>query len=85
MGLALPMYWMQHKRTYGCSNLNLLQKLVPPFYCFHDTDVAGDGSVFEIESRLAKNGGKKLKAMQDASGVQLLWGTANVFSNCPLQ
>ncbi len=57
-----------------------ITKIGAPFYCFHDTDVAGDGSVFEIESRLAKMV-EKAKAMQDASGVKLLWGTANVFSN----
>ncbi len=55
-------------------------KLGAPYYCFHDTDVAGDGSVLEIENRLAKMV-EKAKAMQDASGVKLLWGTANVFSN----
>src|SRR5210317_1239447 len=31
-----------------------ITKLGAPFYCFHDTDVAGDGTVFEIENRLAK-------------------------------
>lgn len=57
-----------------------ITKLGAPFYCFHDTDVAGDGSVFEIETRLAKMV-DKAKEMQKASGVQLLWGTANVFGN----
>ena len=57
-----------------------ITKIGAPFYCFHDTDVAGDGSVFEIEKRLAQLV-DKAKGMQDASGVQLLWGTANVFSN----
>jgi len=57
-----------------------ITKLGAPFYCFHDTDVAGDGSVFEIETRLAILV-DKAKEMQKASGAQLLWGTANVFSN----
>ena len=57
-----------------------ITKLGAPFYCFHDTDVAGDGSVFEIETRLAKMV-DKAKEMQKASGAQLLWGTANVFGN----
>jgi len=57
-----------------------ITKLGAPFYCFHDTDVAGDGSVFEIETRLATLV-DKAKEMQKASGTQLLWGTANVFSN----
>ncbi len=57
-----------------------ITKLGVPFYCFHDTDVAGDGSVFEIEKRLAVMV-DYAKAKQKESGVKLLWGTANVFSH----
>jgi xylose isomerase len=57
-----------------------ITKIGAPFYCFHDTDVAGDGSVFEIEKRLAKMV-VYAREKQAASGVKLLWGTANVFSN----
>lgn len=57
-----------------------ITKIGAPFYCFHDTDVVGDGSVFEIEQRLAKMV-EEAKSRQQATGVQLLWGTANVFSN----
>ena len=55
-------------------------KLGASFYCFHDTDIVGDGSVFEIEQRLAAMI-PEMKARQRATGVKLLWGTANVFSN----
>jgi xylose isomerase len=57
-----------------------ITKMNIPFYCFHDTDVVGDGSVFEIEKRLEKMV-EYAKQKQKASGVKLLWGTANVFSN----
>ncbi len=57
-----------------------ITKLGVPYYCFHDTDLVGDGSVFEIENRLATIV-DLAKKKQDASGVKLLWGTANVFSN----
>ena len=57
-----------------------ITKIGIPFYCFHDTDVVGDGSVFEIEERLSKMV-DYAKQCQQASGVKLLWGTANVFSN----
>ncbi len=57
-----------------------ITKMNIPHYCFHDTDVVGDGSVFEIEERLAKMV-DYAKEKQDASGVKLLWGTANVFSD----
>jgi xylose isomerase len=57
-----------------------ISKIGAPFYCFHDTDVVGDGSVFEIEKRLAKMV-DYAKERQAATGIKLLWGTANVFSN----
>lgn len=56
-----------------------ITKMNIPFYCFHDTDVVGDGSVFEIEKRMEKMV-EYAQAKQAASGVKLLWGTANVFS-----
>ena len=57
-----------------------ITKIGAPFYCFHDTDVVGDGTVFEIEKRLVKMV-DYAKECQEATGVKLLWGTANVFSN----
>jgi len=57
-----------------------MSKLGVPYYCFHDTDLVGDGSVFEIEKRLGKLL-PEVKSRQQQTGVQLLWGTANVFSN----
>ncbi len=57
-----------------------ITKMGIPYYCFHDTDVVGDGSVFEIEKRMTQMI-DFIKAKQEASGVKLLWGTANVFSN----
>jgi xylose isomerase len=57
-----------------------MSKLGVPFYCFHDTDMVGDGSVFEIEKRLEQLI-PKAKNIQNDTGIRLLWGTANVFSN----
>jgi xylose isomerase len=57
-----------------------ITKMGIPFYCFHDTDVVGTGSVFEIEKRLATMV-EYARERQQATGVKLLWGTANVFSN----
>ena len=57
-----------------------ITKMNIPFYCFHDTDLVGGGSVFEIEKRLGKII-EVAKQKQEASGVKLLWGTANVFSD----
>lgn len=57
-----------------------ISKVHIPFYCFHDVDVVGDGSVFEIEKRLSHMI-DFAKERQEATGIQLLWGTANVFGN----
>lgn len=51
------------------------------YYCFHDVDLVREGDSFgELESRLATIT-EYLKEKQAASGVKLLWGTANCFSN----
>ena len=71
---------MQRNHDRMDAAFEIASKLGIPFWCFHDTDVAGDGSVFEIESRLAKMIEYAAK-LQKETGVQLLWGTANVFSN----
>jgi xylose isomerase len=57
-----------------------ITKIGAGYYCFHDTDVVGDGTVFEIEKRLEKFV-PVMKKMQEHTGVKLLWGTANLFSN----
>jgi xylose isomerase len=58
----------------------LITKIGAGYYCFHDTDIVGDGTVFEIEKRLEKII-PVMKTMQEQTGVKLLWGTANLFSN----
>jgi xylose isomerase len=57
-----------------------MTKIGAGYYCFHDTDIVGDGTVFEIEKRLDKIV-PVMKKMQEQTGVRLLWGTANLFSN----
>lgn len=71
---------MDRNRERMDAAFEFMTKIGIPFWCFHDTDIAGDGSVFEIESRLAEMV-DYAKQKQAASGVKLLWGTANVFSN----
>jgi xylose isomerase len=58
-----------------------ITKLGLPYYCFHDVDVVDyTNDVNENDSRL-QSLTAYLKEKQKASGVKLLWGTANVFSN----
>ncbi len=58
-----------------------ITKMNLPFYCFHDTDIVDYGNnVLENERRLQALV-DYAKQKQAASGVKLLWGTANLFSN----
>lgn len=58
-----------------------ITKLGLPFYCFHDVDaIEYSNDIPENENRLAAIA-HYLKQKQEASGVRLLWGTANLFSN----
>ena len=59
----------------------LITKLNIPFYCFHDVDVVDyTDDVAGNEQRLQAMTAY-LKEKQEASGVKLLWGTANLFSH----
>jgi xylose isomerase len=58
-----------------------ITKLGLPYYCFHDVDAVDyTNYIVENENRLAAIA-EYLKEKQNASGVKLLWGTANLFSN----
>jgi xylose isomerase len=58
-----------------------ITKLGVPFYCFHDIDLVDEGaSLTEYESRLSSMV-KYARQKQSESGINLLWGTANIFSN----
>jgi xylose isomerase len=58
-----------------------MTKLGLPYYCFHDMDVVDfTNDIAENEKRLSAIV-SYLSDKQQASGVKLLWGTANLFSN----
>ena len=58
-----------------------ITKLGLPYYCFHDIDVVDfTNDVKDNELRL-QTLTQYLQEKQKASGVKLLWGTANVFSH----
>ncbi len=58
-----------------------ITKLGLPYYCFHDVDVVDyTNDVADNDERL-KTITAYLKKKQEESGVKLLWGTANLFSN----
>lgn len=58
-----------------------IEKLGAPFYCFHDRDVAPEGANLAESNRNLDAVAKVLKEHQQKTGIQLLWGTANMFSH----
>jgi len=58
-----------------------VSKLGAPFYCFHDRDIAPEGSTFGESCRNLDEMVELAAEHQERTGVQLLWGTANLFSN----
>jgi xylose isomerase len=58
-----------------------MEKLGCPFYCFHDRDVAPEGKNLGETNKNLDAVVKALKEEQQRTGIQLLWGTANLFSN----
>ena len=56
------------------------EKLGTPFYCFHDADVAPGGTFRELKANLDALVDDAL-GYQERTGVRLLWGTANLFTN----
>ena len=52
-----------------------------PFYCFHDADVRPEGATLKESISRLDEIGDVFAAKQEQTGVKLLWGTANLFSN----
>ena len=57
------------------------QKIESPFWCFHDRDIAPEGRTLAESNRNLDQIVAHAKSLQQATGVKLLWGTANLFSN----
>lgn len=58
-----------------------IQKLGAPYYCWHDRDVAPEGKTLAESNKNFDAVAKVLKEEQKRTGIKLLWGTANLFSN----
>jgi len=58
-----------------------ITKMGIPYYCFHDIDLIAEGDLFKDYEKRLQVMVDYAKKKQKESGVKLLWGTANVFSN----
>ncbi|SFR34180.1 D-xylose isomerase [Robiginitalea myxolifaciens] len=72
---------MQQAKDKMDAAFEFITKIGAPYFCFHDFDLIAEGNTLaESEKRLdfiTDYAAEKMKA----SGVKLLWGTANCFSN----
>lgn len=57
------------------------EKLGVPFYCFHDRDVAPEGTSLRESNSNLDHIVALMEQHIDRTGVKLLWGTANLFSH----
>ncbi len=58
-----------------------ITKIGAPFYCFHDYDLVEEAPTLKESEKRLRIIVDYAKEKQKASGVKLLWGTANMFSN----
>jgi len=57
------------------------QKLGTDYFCFHDRDVAPEGSSLKESNEILASLIERMEARMDETGLKLLWGTANLFSH----
>ncbi len=58
-----------------------ITKIGAPFYCFHDYDLVEEGADLATSAKRLEIITDYAREKQQASGVKLLWGTANLFSH----
>ena len=72
---------MARARTRVKVAFEFFEKLGVPYFAFHDRDVAPEGATLKESHANLDEIAKILKDEMGRTGVKLLWGTANLFSN----
>lgn len=62
-------------------HFEFLQKLGVDYFCFHDRDIAPEGATLEETNKNLDVVVAHIKKKMQETGIKLLWGTANLFSN----
>jgi xylose isomerase len=76
-----PVDTVENAINRASAAFEFIHKLGAPFYCFHDRDVAPEGATLAESNKNLDAVVKVLKEEQQRTGIKLLWGTANLFSN----
>jgi xylose isomerase len=72
---------LEQARVKADVAFDFFSKLGIPYYCFHDRDVVAEGSTPRESVDWLRRTVDLLGEKQQATGVKLLWGTANLFSH----
>lgn len=77
-GAGDPMAQALHKADVA---FDLFRLIGTPFFTFHDRDVAPEGATLRESNERLRRIESVFERKMDQTGVKLLWGTANLFSN----
>ena len=58
-----------------------ISKMGFEYFCFHDYDLVAEGDTFAVSEKRLATITDYIKSKKKDSGIKLLWGTANCFSN----
>jgi xylose isomerase len=72
---------MANARMKADVAFEMFELLGVPFFAFHDRDIAPEGDSLEGSNRNVWEIAKIFEKKMQATGVKLLWGTANLFSH----
>ena len=72
---------VQAAKEKADAGFEIMQKLGIEYYCFHDVDLCQEADTIDEYEANLKQIVAYLKEKQTATGIKLLWGTANVFGH----
>ena len=72
---------MAHARAKVDAGFEFMQKLGVRYFCFHDVDLVPEADTLEETNRRLDEITGYIKEKMQETGVQCLWGTANMFGN----
>ena len=79
--------WMQSGDSLELAELKLdaafdfFNKIKTPYFCFHDRDISPEGNSYAETQNFFFHISDIMQKKMEETGMKLLWGTANAFSN----
>ena len=72
---------MEHAKAKVDAGFEFMKKLGISYFCFHDIDIVPEADTIEETNRRLDEITDYIKVKMEETGIHLLWGTANMFSN----